>query len=84
MSVWKEGHIVGQKRPLKPREVWSIRASLQMLGTAQDVALLNLALDSKLRSRDLAAARVEDVALPNTVRDGSLVVPHETGTTRAP
>ncbi|WP_342363165.1 hypothetical protein [Terrarubrum flagellatum] len=55
-----------------------------MLGTAQDVALLNLALDSKLRSRDLAAARVEDVALPNTVRDGSLVVPHETGTTRAP
>lgn len=47
------GHIVGQKPPLKPREVWSIRTRLQVSGAERDLALFNLAIDSKLRGCDL-------------------------------
>lgn len=44
---WNKGRIVGQKRPLLPRHVWSIRVRLEMAGNARDLALFNLAIDSK-------------------------------------
>ncbi len=50
MPSWNRGHIVGQKPPLKPREVWSIRTRLQVAGAERDLALFNLAIDSKLRA----------------------------------
>jgi hypothetical protein len=50
---WNKGLIVGQKRPLLPRQVWSIRVRLEMSGSARDLALFNLAIDSKLRASDL-------------------------------
>jgi hypothetical protein len=50
---WNKGLIVGQKRPLLPRQVWSIRVRLEMSGSPRDLALFNLAIDSKLRASDL-------------------------------
>lgn len=44
---WNMGLIVGQKRPLLPSQVWSIRARLEMSASARDLALFNLAIDSK-------------------------------------
>ena len=56
-----KGRIVGQKRPLLPRHVWSIRVRLEMAGNARDLALFNMAVDCKLRGYDLVAMRVRDV-----------------------
>ncbi len=50
---WNEGRLIGQKRPLKPKEVWGIRVRLQLEHRARDLALFNLAIDSKLRGCDL-------------------------------
>ena len=52
------GHIVGRKPPLKPREDWSTRTRLQVSGAVRDLALFNLAIDSKLRGCDLVAIAV--------------------------
>ena len=61
---WNKGRLIGQKRPLKPRDVWSIRVRLQLEHRARDLAMFNLAIDSKLRGCDVVAIKVEDVA-PN-------------------
>jgi hypothetical protein len=58
---WNKGRIIGQKRPLMPRQFWSIRVRLEMAGNARDLALFNMAVDSKLRGCDLVALRVRDV-----------------------
>jgi integrase len=79
MSTWNRGHIVGQKPPLKPREVWSIRTRLQVSGAARDLALFNLAIDSKLRGCDLLALRVGDIALSGAVRDRGVVIQKKPG-----
>ena len=78
-SSWNRGHIVGQKPPLKPREVWSIRTRLQVAGAERDLALFNLAIDSKLRGCDLVTITVGDVALSGTVRDRAVIVQKKTG-----
>lgn len=59
---WNKGKVVGQKPPLRPKHVWAIRTRLQMAGRARDLAMFNLAIDSKLRGCDVVALRVEDVA----------------------
>ena len=46
---WNKGRLIGQKRPLKPKDVWSIRVRLQVERRARNLALFNLAIDSKLR-----------------------------------
>ena len=61
---WNKGKLIGAKPPLWPKHVWSIRTKLQIEGRALDLALFNLAIDSKLRGCDVVALRVEDVA-PN-------------------
>ena len=61
---WNKGKITGPKPPLRPGHVWSIRAKLHLEGRTRDLALFNLAIDSKLRGCDLVALRVADVA-PN-------------------
>jgi len=50
------------KPPLRPCHVWSIRTKLQIKGKKRDLALFNLAIDSKLRRRDVVAVRVDDGA----------------------
>jgi hypothetical protein len=59
---WNKGKLVGAKPPLRPSHVWSIRTKLQMEGQKRDLALFNLAIDSKLRGCDVVAVRVDDVA----------------------
>lgn len=59
---WNKGKLVGPKPPLRPGHVWSIRAKLQINGRLRDLALFNLAIDSKLRGCDVVAVRVDDVA----------------------
>jgi integrase len=59
---WNKGKVVGAKPPLRPSHVWSIRTKLQMEDRKRDLALFNLAIDSKLRGCDLVAVRVDEVA----------------------
>ena len=61
---WNKGKLLGQKAPLKVSEVWAIRVRLQLTDRARDLALLDLAIDSKLRSCDLLGLRVRDVRGP--------------------
>ena len=61
---WNKGKLVGAKPPLRPSHVWSIRTKLQIEARTRDIALFNLAIDSKLRGCDVVAVRVDDVA-PN-------------------
>jgi integrase len=58
---WNKGKLIGQKQPLSRQEIWSIRTHLQAAGNLRDLALFNLALDSKLRASDLLRLRVSDV-----------------------
>ena len=58
-----KGKMVGAKPPLRPKHVWSIRTKLQVDERGRDLALFNLALDSKLRGCDVVALKVDDVAL---------------------
>ena len=59
---WNKGKLIGQKSPLSMQEIWSIRMRLQNVGNTRDLALFNLAIDSKLRGCDLLGLRVSDVA----------------------
>ena len=61
-SPWNKGKLVGAKPPLRQGHVWSIRTKLQIEGRKRDLALFNLAIDSKLRGCDVVAVRVDDVA----------------------
>src|SRR6266700_7143715 len=61
---WNKGKLIGAKPPLRPKHVWSIRTKLQIAGRTRDLAMFNLAIDSKLRGCDVVALKVEDVA-PN-------------------
>ena len=74
-----KGKLIGQKPPLKPKEVWSIRALLQLNEKVRDLALFNLAIDSKLRSCDLVALRVSDVTVAGSVRERAVIVQQKTG-----
>jgi site-specific recombinase XerD len=60
---WNKGRLIGQKRPLKPKDVWSIRVRLQVERRARNLALFNLAIDSKLRGCDLVRLQVDDVSV---------------------
>jgi integrase len=61
-SPWNKGKLTGAKPPLRPKHVWSIRTKLQLADRKRDLALFNLAIDSKLRGCDLVALKVEDIA----------------------
>ena len=75
---WNKGKLIGQKPPLRAKHVWSIRTRLQMDGRVRDLAMFNLAIDSKLRGCDVVALRVEDVASGYTV-DRAAVRQKKTG-----
>jgi integrase len=59
---WNKGKLIGQKPPLQPKHVWAIRTRLQLAKGKRDLALFNLAIDSKLRGCDLVSLKVENVA----------------------
>ena len=76
---WNKGKLVGAKPPLRPSHVWSIRTKLQMTGRIRDLALFNLAIDSKLRGCDVVAVRVDDVAPNGYTHDRATVRQKKTG-----
>ena len=76
---WNKGKLVGAKPPLRPSHVWSIRTKLQMEGLTRDLALFNLAIDSKLRGCDVVAVRVDDVAPNGYSLDRATVRQRKTG-----
>jgi integrase len=76
---WNKGRLTGQKRPLKPKDVWAIRVRLQLEHRARDLALFNLAIDSKLRGCDLVRLQVDDVCASSRVRDRATIVQKKTG-----
>lgn len=77
-APWNKGRLVGQKPPLKPKEIWSIRIRLHMTGNARDLALFNLALDSKLRGCDLVRLQVRDVYQGSSVATRAIVMQQKT------
>ena len=78
-TPWNKGRLIGQKRPLRPKDVWAIRVRLQLEGRKRDLALFNLAIDSKLRGCDLVSLQVEDVCAGGRVRDRGTVIQKESG-----
>lgn len=60
---WNRGQLIGQKLPLKLKEIWAVRIRLQHAQRTRNLALLNLAIDSKLRGCDLVKLHVGDIAL---------------------
>lgn len=78
-SVWNKGRIVGQKRPLAPKHVWSIRVRLEMAGNLRDLALFNTAIDSKLRGCDLVRMKVRDVYAAGSAKERTSVIQSKTG-----
>ena len=76
---WNKGKLTGAKPPLRPKHVWSIRTKLQIKGRARNLAMFNLAIDSKLRGCDVVAIRVEDVAAGGYTADRATVRQKKTG-----
>jgi integrase len=76
---WNKGKLTGVKPPLRPKHVWSIRTKLQIEGRVRDLAMFNLAIDSKLRGCDVVAIRVEDVAAGGYTADRATVRQKKTG-----
>jgi integrase len=78
-SPWNKGKLIGPKPPLQPKHVWAIRTRLQLTGRRRDLALFNLAIDSKLRGCDVVSLRVEDVAPYGYAVDRATVRQNKTG-----
>jgi len=76
---WNRGLLVGQKKPLQPKHVWSIRVRLEIARMWRDLALFNLAIDSKLRACDLVKLRLDEVCSGAKVRERATVVQRKTG-----
>jgi|TARA_R100000935_G_scaffold58631_1_gene96653 integrase len=76
--AWNKGRLVGQKRPLLPKQVWAIRARLELAGNLRDLALFNVAIDSKLRGCDLVALKADHLIRDGRVRERVSVVQSKT------
>ena len=70
----EQGQTCGQKAPLKQREIWAIRIRLQLQQDARELALFNLAIDSRLRSCDLVRLRVRDICQGGRVASRAIVM----------
>ena len=76
---WNKGRLMGQKPPLTQQEIWSIRMRLQDEGHVRDLALFNLAIDSKLRASDLLKIRVSDICSRGKVNSRAMTSQKKTG-----
>ncbi len=76
---WNHGRIIGPKPPLKPKHIWAIRTRLQHDRQVRDLAMFNVAIDSKLRGCDVVRLRVVDVYLGDSVRLRTTVIQQKTG-----
>src|SRR5712671_3797578 len=78
-TAWNKGKLFGAKAPLRPKHVWSIRTKLQIEGRTRDLAMFNLAIDSKLRGCDVVALKVDDIAPNGYAVDRATVRQRKTG-----
>lgn len=76
--AWNKGRIVGQKRPLMPKHVWAIRVRLEIAENYRDLALFDLAIDSKLRGCDLVKLKVADVYASGQVKERASIIQSKT------
>jgi len=76
---WNKGKVVGQKAPLKLKDILAIRIRLQLGDKIRDLALFNLAIDSKLRACDLVMLRVSDVSHVGQIASRAIVMQQKTG-----
>jgi integrase len=79
-DAWNKGKIIGQKAPLRIKDIWAIRVRLQLTHRIRELALFNLGLDSKLRACDLVKLRVRDVSHGNRVAARATVMQQKTST----
>jgi integrase len=77
-APWNKGKLVGQKAPLKLKDIWVIRVRLQIGKRTRELALFNLAIDSKLRSCDLMKLRVRDVCHGSLMAKRAIVIQQKT------
>lgn len=75
---WNKGKLVGQKPPLKLREIWAIRIQLQLEHKIKELALFNLAIVSKLRSCDLVSLKIRDITNGNTILPRAMILQQKT------
>ena len=78
-APWNKGKLIGAKPPLRPKHVWAIRTRLMIEGRSRDLAMFNLAIDSKLRGCDVVALKVEDVAPNGYAIDRATIRQRKTG-----
>jgi integrase len=76
---WNKGKMIGARPPLQTKHVWSIRTQLQLNGKKRDLAMFNLAIDSKLRGCDVVRIKVEDIAPRGLTADRACVRQRKTG-----
>ncbi|MEH2561474.1 integrase [Bradyrhizobium sp. AZCC 2289] len=76
---WNKGLLVGQKKTLEPKHVWSIRVRLEIAGSWRNLVMFNLAIDSKLRACDLVKLRLDDICSGAKVRHRATIVQKKTG-----
>ena len=76
--AWNRGRIVGQKRPLQPKHVWAIRVRLEPAENKRDLALFNMAVDSKLRGCDLVKLLVKDVLAAGHLKERTSILQTKT------
>jgi hypothetical protein len=76
---WNKGKVIGAKPPLRPKHVWAVRTRLQLSGRFRDLALFNLAIDSKLRGCDVVSVKMVDVAPHGYALDRASVRQRKTG-----
>ena len=77
-TPWNKGKIVGQKAPLKLKDIWAIRIRLQLGHRTRELALFDLGLDSKLRARDLVHLRVRDICHGDRISTRAIVIQQKT------
>ena len=77
-TPWNKGKLLGQKPPLKLKEIWAVRIRLQLDRRTRELALFNLAIDSKLRGCDLVGLRVHDVVQGSHVAARAIVMQKKT------
>jgi integrase len=75
---WNRGRLIGQKRPLKPKDVWAIRIRLELSERRRDLALFDLAIDSKLRACDLVRLKIQDVYVGDHARERATIIQKKT------
>lgn len=77
-QTWNKGKLVGQKKPLRLKDIWAIRVRLQLADKTRDLALFEMAIDSKLRACDLVKLRVRDVAHDDSISSRAIVTQQKT------